>query len=80
MQGVVGGGLPAVLWHELMLIARPGSTPAVGEGERGAYTASDTAPEADAPRLPREPIGAEFVARALGASADRQDASEDRRR
>jgi penicillin-binding protein 1A len=70
MQGVVGGGLPAALWHELMLIARPGSTPGVGDGERGANAPSGTAPEGDAPRLPREPIGAAFVARAIGANAD----------
>ena len=75
MRGVVGGGLPAVLWHELMLIARAGSPDVDGKPP-----ASGAPSAGDGPRLPREPIGAEFVARALAAGADAHDPPADRGR
>jgi penicillin-binding protein 1A len=67
MKGVVGGGLPALLWREVMLAAtaqRPAAPPAPVSG--------------GPPQLPRERIGSDFVERALAASAEARGFAADR--
>jgi penicillin-binding protein 1A len=75
MNKVMGGNLPARLWHDVMQIAHEGraTTPLPGLAPASiaalvAGTAQPAAAPASAPLLPRERIGAEFFERA--ASAD----------
>jgi len=67
MNRVMGGSLPARLWHDAMLIAHEGkpprplpAAPEDGDGEPARAAGI-------LPRLPHEPIGTDFVARAIGA-------------
>lgn len=63
MNKVMGGNLPARLWHEVMLAALDGRTPA-------AATVAARAEQPGEPRvqplLPRERIGSQFVERVIG--------------
>jgi penicillin-binding protein 1A len=58
MNKVVGGSLPARLWHDVMLVAHEGGAPSVA-----MQPARNGRPE---PLMPRERIGSEFVDRAVG--------------
>ena len=72
MNGVMGGGLPAQLWHDVMLIAHVGLAPAPlagGIGMANAREGATFAPAGELPQLPQEHIGAEFVERAIAATA-----------
>jgi penicillin-binding protein 1A len=72
MNGVMGGGLPAQLWHDVMLIAHAGLAPASLAGGAGVANAREGAtltPAGELPQLPQERIGAEFVERAIAATA-----------
>jgi len=74
MNRVMGGSLPARLWHDLMSVAHegrvptalPGTVPAspAVEPARGA-AAAGLAPDAR-PQAPREPTGGPIMARAAG--------------
>ena len=73
MNRVMGGSLPARLWHDVMLIAHegrapvplPGTAPASIAALARACRAQPAEPRASAPPLmPRERIGAEFIERA----------------
>jgi penicillin-binding protein 1A len=81
MNKVVGGSLPARLWHDVMTIAHEGLTPSAlpGAAPKSAGLASTNRAvfegEGDGPRLPRERIKEDFVARAL-ASDHRTDAAQ----
>src|SRR5262249_21022836 len=61
-HGVMGGNRPARLWHDIMLAALdtppPSATARTSIAEAAAATSSG-------PLLPREPIGADFVERAI---------------
>jgi penicillin-binding protein 1A len=68
MHRVMGGSLPARLWHDIMLTALEGRTPALLSGTARKSIAEATAAAVSAssgPLLPREPIGADFVERAI---------------
>jgi hypothetical protein len=58
MNKVVGGSLPARLWHDVMLVAHEGGVPsaATQPARNGKLE----------PLMPRERIGSEFVDRAVG--------------
>src|SRR5262249_3266297 len=75
MHRVMGGSLPARLWRDTMLTALEARTPALlsGTARKSSAEATDAAPAASGPLLPREPIGADFVERAI---ADDEPASE----
>jgi penicillin-binding protein 1A len=78
MNKVMGGGLPAKLWHDTMVMAHEGRAPAALPGT--VQAASSTlaargdrpAPEQpdDAPLMPRERIDAGFVERVIAAEAE----------
>jgi penicillin-binding protein 1A len=78
MNKVMGGSLPARLWHDVMLMAHEGRAPASLPGAMPASIASLTTgaaqsaePHASAPPLmPRERIGAEFFERATAEVGD----------
>jgi penicillin-binding protein 1A len=64
MNRVVGGSLPADIWHEVMLTAHNGRQPAPLQG----VATSSLPPAAPPPALsthPQEAIGDDFIARAL---------------
>jgi hypothetical protein len=64
----MGGSLPARLWRDIMLTALEARTPALQSGTAHksiAEAATGAAPAASGPLLPREPIGADFVERAI---------------
>jgi penicillin-binding protein 1A len=71
MNRVMGGSLPAKLWHDVMTIAHEGmartplrtTTRAVAGGPQPDSPAQERT--SDAPRLPTERIDADFVARAV---------------
>ncbi|HSR79751.1 MAG TPA: PBP1A family penicillin-binding protein [Hyphomicrobiaceae bacterium] len=67
MHRVMGGSLPARLWRDIMLAAlEPGPALLSGTAHKSiAESATGAAPAANGPLLPREPIGAEFVERAI---------------
>ena len=68
MHRVMGGSLPARLWRDIMLTALEARTPALQSGTTRksiAEAATGAAPAASGPLLPREPIGADFVERAI---------------
>jgi penicillin-binding protein 1A len=75
MHRVMGGNLPARLWHDIMLMALEGGTPALSGtatrsmAEVAAAGSQPTSPHPAEPLLPREPIGADFVARAIAEDA-----------
>jgi penicillin-binding protein 1A len=73
MNAVMGGGLPAQLWHDVMLIAHAGLAPAPLAGGIGAANVREgatSAPAGELPQLPQERIGAEFVERAIAAAQE----------
>ena len=77
MNRVMGGSLPARLWHDVMVIAHEGRAPAPPPGPAPASIASlvaggahPAAPHASAPLLPRERIGADFIERATAGDDD----------
>jgi penicillin-binding protein 1A len=77
MNGVMGGGLPAQLWHDVMLIAHVGLAPAPlpgGIGVANGREGATSAPAGELPQLPQEHIGREFVERAIAASAAQERA------
>jgi penicillin-binding protein 1A len=85
MNGVMGGGLPAQLWHDVMLFAHAGLAPAPLPGTIAVPNDRDGATSAPAgdlpselPQLPRERIDAEFVERAIAASAAQDSAPSQR--
>ncbi len=68
MNRVMGGSLPARLWHDVMLIAHEGRAVAPVSGTAAASIAALAAasePRAGTPLLPRERIGADFIERAI---------------
>jgi penicillin-binding protein 1A len=76
MHQVMGGSLPAKIWHDSMLIAHAGlapvALPGVAQGAAAATAQSGAGmPPGHAPMLPHEPIGADFVARAIAADGAR---------
>jgi penicillin-binding protein 1A len=75
MHRVMGGSLPARLWRDIMLTALEARTPALlsGTARKSIAEATGAAPAASGPLLPSEPIGADFVERAI---ADDEPASE----
>jgi len=71
MRRMMGGSLPARLWHDIMLMALEGPTPAPLSGS-ARRSIADVAAAGSQPGghpggllLPREPIGADFVERAI---------------
>jgi penicillin-binding protein 1A len=69
MHRVMGGSLPARLWHDIMLAALEDRTTALlaGTARRsiGEFAGGQTTtPGSKEPLLPREPIGADFIERA----------------
>jgi penicillin-binding protein 1A len=68
MHRVMGGSLPARLWRDIMLAALEPGTPAPLSGTAHksiAEAATGATPPANGPLLPREPIGTDFVERAI---------------
>jgi hypothetical protein len=65
MNRVMGGSLPARLWHEVMLAALEGRAPA---STTLARVEKPTERQAE-PLLPRERIGSQFVERVIGEDA-----------
>ena len=59
MNKVMGGSLPARLWHDVMLVAHEGGAPSAATAARAKRPAAE-------PLMPRERIGSEFVDRAVG--------------
>ena len=78
MTRVMGGSLPARLWHDIMLFAHEGHTPVVLPGAAPASSAllagrreqPAGSRSAGAPLMPRERIEPEFVERATADSGD----------
>jgi penicillin-binding protein 1A len=71
MSRVTGGGLPARLWHDVMLAAHDGGRPAPHEPGVAAVSAPASVP-ADLrakPLVPRGRIGPDFLARVAGESS-----------
>ena len=73
MNRVMGGNLPARLWHDVMVLAHDGRAPTALPGTMptaplSQTPASQTAPKRseDRPILPLERIEPEFVERVLG--------------
>jgi penicillin-binding protein 1A len=78
MHRVMGGSLPARLWRDIMLAALEGHTPALLSGTARnsiAEAAAGAPPAATGPLLPREPIGADFVERAIADDEPAPEAS-----
>ncbi len=77
MNRMMGGNLPARLWHDVMAMAHEGRAPAPLPGTRSdpiaLLAARGSGPPAaareEAPRLPRERIGTDFVARVTADDA-----------
>jgi penicillin-binding protein 1A len=75
MNRVMGGSLPARLWHDVMVMAHQGQAPAAlastgrasptALAARGARAGQE--PPNEPPLMPRERIGPEFVERAITA-------------
>jgi penicillin-binding protein 1A len=63
MNKVVGGSLPARLWHDVMLVAHEGRAPSTATLAARSIQPAD--PRAQ-PLMPRERIGSEFVDRVAG--------------
>jgi membrane peptidoglycan carboxypeptidase len=85
MNRVMGGTLPAKLWHDLMVIAHQGLTPAALPGTMPAtplaQAPTDQAPPqrtGDQPILPLERIEPEFLDRVLGTDNPDADTSASR--
>ena len=89
MNRVMGGNLPARLWHDIMVLAHEGRTPAALPGTMPTAPLAQAPPSqpppersGDRPILPLERIEPEFVDRVLGkdekapatAATRRQDA------
>jgi penicillin-binding protein 1A len=69
MNKVMGGSLPARLWHDVMLVAHEGRAPSA------AMLAARNGQPADQrlqPLMPRERIGSDFVDRAVGEDGRKQ--------
>jgi len=78
MHRVMGGSLPARLWRDIMLAALEGHTPALLSGTARnsiAEAAAGAPPATTGPLLPREPIGADFVERAIADDEPAPEAS-----
>ena len=76
MNKVMGGNLPARLWHDIMVLAHDGRAPAALPGTTPTAPLSQAPPSQIAPRrsedrpiLPLERIEPEFVERVLGKNA-----------
>jgi penicillin-binding protein 1A len=63
MNKVMGGSLPARLWHDVMLVAHDGRAPS---GATLAARNGQPPEQRPQPLMPRERIGSEFVDRAVG--------------
>ena len=80
MNRVMGGNLPARLWHDIMVLAHDGRAPAALPGTMPTAPLSQAPPSQtaaerseDRPILPLERIEPEFVERVLGKNgASRQ--------
>jgi penicillin-binding protein 1A len=73
MNRVMGGNLPAKLWHDVMVLAHEGRTPSALPGTIPTAPLAQTAPgksvperSGDRPLTPIERIEPKFVERALG--------------
>jgi penicillin-binding protein 1A len=82
MKRVMGGNLPARLWHEIMVLAHDGRTPTALPGTMPTAPLAQTPVRppmtgraGDRPILPLERIEPEFVERALGNDTDVAPAS-----
>jgi len=64
MNRVVGGSLPADIWHDVMLAAHNGGQPAPLQGVMTSSLPQAAPPQAPAVH-PKEAIGDDFIARAL---------------
>jgi penicillin-binding protein 1A len=64
MNRVVGGSLPADIWHDVMLAAHNGRQPAPLQGVVTSSLPQAAPPQAPAAH-PQEAIGDDFIARAL---------------
>jgi penicillin-binding protein 1A len=75
MNKVMGGNLPARLWHDVMLAAHEGHAPVALVNARPAPTAALTTSSLGPgnrpgqPLMPRERIGADFIGRVAGGRA-----------
>jgi penicillin-binding protein 1A len=65
MRRVMGGSLPARLWRDIMLMALEDRTPALPSGTARRSIAEVAGPRSSGPLLPSEPIGADFIERAI---------------
>src|SRR5262245_31956639 len=65
MHRVMGGSLPARLWHDIMLAALDAHPPALPSATARKSIAAAAVATSSGPLLPREPIGADFVERAI---------------
>ncbi len=63
MNKVMGGSLPARLWHDVMLVAHEGRAPSAAMLAARNGQPADQRPQ---PLMPRERIGSEFVDRVVG--------------
>ena len=63
MNKVMGGSLPARLWHDVMLVAHEGGAP---PRRAAARATANRAEQRAHPLMPRERIGSDFVDRAVG--------------
>jgi penicillin-binding protein 1A len=63
MNKVMGGSLPARLWHDVMLVAHDGRAPSAAVLAARNGQPADQRPQ---PLMPRERIGSEFVDRVAG--------------
>jgi penicillin-binding protein 1A len=76
MHRVMGGSLPARLWRDIMLTALDGRSPAQPSLRKStAEAAAGAAPAANGLLLPREPIGADFIERAIADDEPAPDPS-----
>jgi penicillin-binding protein 1A len=75
MHKVMGGSLPARLWHDVMVMAHEGHAPAPLTNRPPASRAVHAA-RGSAPLMPEQQIGSDFVERAIAAeSSGTRDAS-----
>jgi penicillin-binding protein 1A len=70
MNRVMGGSLPATLWHGAMLAAHEGRAPLALPGAAAAPGVRPAEPNAAQPLLPRERIAPEFIERATSDVGD----------
>jgi penicillin-binding protein 1A len=82
MNRVMGGNLPARLWHDIMALAHEGRTPAALPGTTPTAPLAQAPPSRpgaeranERPILPLERIDSKFVERALGKDEGREPAS-----